>query len=91
VVPDASHLTLGDFIARNVEPGSTIVSDAWQGYAGLDPALYTHLPLSQAAMRQAGREPDAVPGVHRVISNMEDLVARHASRRRGGPPRSLPR
>jgi transposase-like protein len=71
VVPDASQLTLGGFIARNVEPGSTIISDAWQGYAGLDPALYTHLPLSQAAMRRAGREPDAVPGVHRVVSNLK--------------------
>ena len=71
ILPDASHLTLGDFIARNVEPGSTIVSDAWQGYAGLDPALYTHLPLSQAAMRRAGREPDAVPGAHRVVSNLK--------------------
>ncbi len=71
ILPDASHLTLGDFIARNVEPGSTIVSDAWQGYAGLDPTLYTHLPLSQAALRRAGRESDAVPGVHRVVSNLK--------------------
>jgi transposase-like protein len=71
VLPDASHLTLGDFIARNVEPGSTIVSDGWQGYTGLEPALYTHLPLSQVAMRRAGMEPDAVPGVHRVISNLK--------------------
>ncbi len=91
ILPDASHLTLGDFIARNVEPGSTIVSDAWQGYAGLDPTLYTHLPLSQAAMRRAGREPDAVPGVHRVVSNLGDLAARHAPRRRSGPSRPLPR
>lgn len=71
ILPDASHPALGDFIARSVEPGSTIISDAWQGYAGLDPTLYTHLPLSQAALRRAGMEPDAVPGVHRVVSNLK--------------------
>jgi transposase-like protein len=91
VVPDASQLTLGDFIARNVEPGSTIISDAWPGYDALDPTSYTHLSLSQAAMKRAGVEPDAVPGVHRVISNLEDLAARHAPRRRGGSSRPLPR
>ena len=71
VVPDASQLTLGDFIARNVEPGSTIISDAWPGYDALDPTSYTHLSFSQAAMRRGGMQPDAVPGVHRVISNLK--------------------
>ncbi len=71
IVPDASQATLGAFIARNVAPGSTIVSDAWSGYDALSATDYTHLSFSQAAMRRAGLEPDAVPGVHRVISNLK--------------------
>ena len=71
VVPDASQATLGAFIERNVEPGSTIISDAWQGYDGLAGSGYSHLSFSQAAMKRAGLEPDAVPGVHRVVSNLK--------------------
>jgi ribosomal protein L37AE/L43A/transposase-like protein len=71
VVPDDSAATLGAFIARNIEPGSTLVSDAWSGYTGLAARDYTHLSLSQAAMKRAGLEGDAVPGVHRVVSNLK--------------------
>ena len=60
VVPDDSAATLGAFIARNIEPGSTVVSDAWLGYTGLAAQDYTHLSLSQAAMKRAGLEGDAM-------------------------------
>jgi transposase-like protein len=70
IIPDASGDTLRDFITRNVADGSTIVSDAWPAYRSL-PATFTHQPASQAAMKRAGIEPDAVPGVHRVISNLK--------------------
>lgn len=70
-MPDDSADTLGAFVARNVAPGSTVISDAWPGYADLTPGNYTHLSLSQAAMMRAGLEPDAVPGVHRVVSNLK--------------------
>jgi transposase-like protein len=71
VVPDDSAATLGAFIARTIEPGSTVVSDAWSGYSGLAAQDYTHRSLSQAAMKRAGLEGDAVPGVHRVVSNLK--------------------
>lgn len=71
VVPDAGQATLRAFIGRSVEPGATIISDAWSGYGGLAAAEYIHLSVSQAALRRAGLEPDAVPGVHRVISNLK--------------------
>jgi hypothetical protein len=70
VIPDSTAATLHAFIARNIAPGAMIVSDGWQGYRNLSPA-YTHLPASQAAMKRSGVEPDAVPGVHRVISNLK--------------------
>lgn len=71
VVRDDSADTLGAFVERNVEPGSIVISDAWPGYTDLAARAYTHLSLSQAAMRRAGLEPDAVPGVHRVVSNLK--------------------
>lgn len=71
VIPSASGAVLEDFVTRNIEAGSTIVSDAWSGYSGLPARDYTHLPLSQAAMKRAGGEGDAVPGVHRLISNLK--------------------
>jgi len=48
-----------------------VVSDAWPGYSGLAAKDYTHQSLSQAAMKRAGLEGDAVPGVHRVVSNLK--------------------
>ncbi len=71
VIPNASGSVLEDFIMRNVETGSTVVSDGWRGYSGLPARDYTHLSLSQAALERAGGEGDAVPGVHRVISNLK--------------------
>lgn len=71
VVPDDSAATLRAFIARNIAPGSTVVSDAWSGYTGLAAKDYTHQSLSQSAMKRAGLEGDAVPGVHRVVSNLK--------------------
>jgi uncharacterized protein YchJ/transposase-like protein len=71
VVPDDRQATLGPFVERNVEPGSTVISDAWSGYGSLAATQYPHRSLSQAAMKRAGVEPDAVPGVHRVVSNLK--------------------
>jgi hypothetical protein len=71
VVPDRSGATLGGFIARNVETGATIISDAWPSYVGLAATGYTHLSFSEAALRRAGEEPDAVPGAHRIASNLK--------------------
>ena len=71
VIPDSSQTSLSGFIKRNVEPGSTIISDDWTGYGGLAALGYKHQPFSQAALKRAGIEADAVPGVHRVISNLK--------------------
>jgi ribosomal protein L37AE/L43A/transposase-like protein len=71
VIPDDTFETLGAFIARNIESGSTVVSDAWSGYTGLAAKDYTHLSLSHSAMKRAGLEGDVVPGVHRVVANLK--------------------
>lgn len=54
VVPDDTQATLADFIERNVDPGSTVISDAWQGYRGLAPGDYAHISISQSAMKRVG-------------------------------------
>ena len=71
VIPDASQVTLRVFVTRNVTSGSTIISDARTGYGGLAALDYTHQPLNQSVAKRAGGEGDAVPGVHRVISNLK--------------------
>lgn len=71
VVPDDKGPTLKDFVLRNIEPGSTIVSDAWSSYGGLDKHGYTHEARSQRALKKAGLDANVVPGVHRVISNLK--------------------
>jgi hypothetical protein len=38
ILADASAASLHPFVTRNIEPGATVVTDAWQGYRGLDRA-----------------------------------------------------
>ena len=71
VVPDDTGPTLTGFVVRNVETGSTILSDAWPSYKQLPKLGFAHKPISQRAMKRAGLDGDAVPGVHRVISNLK--------------------
>jgi ISXO2-like transposase domain len=71
IIRDDGSETRYDFIKRNVEPGSLIVSDAWQGYSGIEPEIYDHQSVSQAAQKRAGGSPSAVPRVDRVTSNLK--------------------
>jgi transposase-like protein len=69
VIPDASGATLGTFVTENVEPGSTVITDAWQGYASLSALGYLHRPHSQRAAQARGDDPaKLLPGVHRLAS-----------------------
>jgi transposase-like protein/predicted RNA-binding Zn-ribbon protein involved in translation (DUF1610 family) len=69
VLADASAESLHAFVKDHVEPGSTVVTDAWQGYAGLDKLGYIHERRSQRAAETRGEDPGLlVPVVHRVAS-----------------------
>jgi transposase-like protein len=63
-VPDASQATLHRFIHRTVEPGSTIHTDGWESYKGLDGYLHDVTAL------QKRKEPahELLPRVHQVAS-----------------------
>ena len=64
---DASAESLNPFITGAVEPGSTVITDAWQGYSGLRSLGYTRERRSQRAARARGEDPgELLPSVHRV-------------------------
>jgi len=66
---DATAASLHRFVTDFVEPGTTVITDGWQSYCGLDQLGYTHCPRSQRAARARGDDPgELLPGVHRVAS-----------------------
>jgi transposase-like protein len=66
---DGSSASLRPFITSNVEPGATVITDAWQGYHGLAGLGYAHERRSQRAARARGDDPgELLPAVHRVAS-----------------------
>jgi len=69
IVRDGSAASLQPFVTRHVEPGATVITDAWMGYHGLAGLGYLHERRSQRAARARGENPGALlPGVHRVAS-----------------------
>ena len=68
-VADGSSASLHPFVTDNVEPGTTVVTDAWQGYRGLEKLGYVHDRRSQRAAKARGEDPGKLlPAVHRVAS-----------------------
>jgi hypothetical protein len=60
---------LRPFVTGAVEPGATVITDAWMGYYGLAGLGYVHERRSQAAARARGDDPgELLPAVHRVAS-----------------------
>jgi transposase-like protein/ribosomal protein L37AE/L43A len=68
VVPDASGPSLTGFVKANVEPGTTVISDGWQGYAPLSGMGYRHRPKTQGRPERAAV---ILPRVHRVFGNLK--------------------
>lgn len=69
VIADASAATLRRFVTENVAEGSTVITDGWTGYLGIDKAGYVHDRRNQSAAKAAGADIGGLlPGVHRVAS-----------------------
>jgi transposase-like protein len=69
IIPDATGLTLQQFVTDTVEPGTHVITDGWAGYKGLPKRGYVHEPRSQRAAKAHGEDAGALlPGVHRVAS-----------------------
>jgi transposase-like protein len=62
IIEDASQESLQTFIKESIEPGSTIVSDGWRGYYGLEAIGYKHKTETK------DNETETLPHVHLVIS-----------------------
>ncbi len=68
-VAGGSAESLHSFVSGAVEPGSTVITDGWQGYAGIGKLGYRHQRRSQRAARARGEDPgELLPAVHRVAS-----------------------
>ena len=68
-VADGSAESLHSFVSGAVEPASTVITDGWQGYAGIGKLGYHHQRRSQRAARARGEDPgELLPAVHRVAS-----------------------
>ncbi len=75
-IPDVSALSLHGFIKANVRPGTLLLTDAWQGYRGIDTAGYGNKRVSIRASTQNGSE--LMPRVHRVAALLKRwLLATH--------------
>ena len=65
-IKDASAASLHPFIANNIESGSIIHTDGWDGYSGLDKKDYSHKVTVLRGKKESASE--LLPRVHRVIS-----------------------
>ena len=69
LLADGSAASLHPFVTGHVEPGATVITDAWMGYHGLAGLGYAHQRRSQRAARARGEDPgELLPAVHRVAS-----------------------
>ncbi len=69
ILADGSAASLHPFVTEHVEPGATVIADAWQGYSGINKLGYAHDRRSQGAARARGEDPgELLSGVHRVAS-----------------------
>ncbi|MBI2932242.1 MAG: IS1595 family transposase [Planctomycetes bacterium] len=65
-IPDASARSLHAFVKEAVEPGSTVITDGWEGYEGLQGLKYKHkLRVISGSGKTAST---LLPRVHRVAS-----------------------
>ena len=75
-IRDASARSLHRFIKANVEVGAHLLTDAWQGYQGIESAGYVHRPVSIRASTEKASE--KLPRVHRVAALLKRwLLAVH--------------
>lgn len=71
VVPDRSAKSLVRFVDDNVE-GGTVITDAWQGYAGLKARDFDHQPVAERNDPAVAEE--YLPLIHLVFSNLKSWI-----------------
>lgn len=81
-IREASCRNLESFVKESIDPGTTVITDGWQGYAGLREAGYKHrIRIIQGSGRDAAT---LLPRVHRVASLLKRwLLGTHQGAVRG--------
>jgi len=68
VIPDAKQETLENFIDKNIEKGSSVLTDGWLGYNGVKEKGYSHKIMDNDT------EDKMLPNVHLVISLLKRWI-----------------
>ena len=71
-IPDASADSLMPFLAEAVEPGSTIHTDGWLGYAPAESKGYAHRVTFLKGKKESPSE--LMPRVHRIASLLKRWI-----------------
>ena len=71
-IPDASARSLESFILEAIEPGSTVRTDGWEGYARLDRRGYRH--EVKVISRSQQKASELLPYVHRVVALLKNWL-----------------
>ena len=69
LLPDRGKSSLTRFIRSAVEPGTTVVTDAWRGYERLSSLGYSHHGIAIRGDQTVTDE--SLPIIHRVFSNLK--------------------
>ena len=70
LLADMSADSLHAFVRDHVELGATVITDAWQGYHGLDKLGYVHDRRSQRASRARGEDRHQRPPATRSVTSL---------------------
>ncbi len=72
VIPDFTQKTMTDFARRNIESGTTIITDKMVGFDGLPAAGYDHRPKKQGNIRKGAEH--VVPLADRAMGNLKQWL-----------------
>jgi transposase-like protein len=76
-IQDASGKSLKEFIEKNIESSSTVITDGWPSYSGLEEMGYIHT-IQRAVVKEEDEE--ILPNVHRIASLLKRwLLGTHQS------------
>ena len=91
-IADSSASSLLPFVKGCIEPGSTVITDGWNGYMGIEREGYIRDRRSQRAARARGEDAgELLPAVHRIAALAKRCVTWYPPGRCGcRPPAELP-
>ena len=71
VIPNCSSDSLVVFINDTIEAGTTVCTDGWKGYYGIDDTMYNHYQVFQ---NKASAKESVLPGVHLIASLVKRMI-----------------